>query len=124
MNTILKNDKKYLEVCLSKDVFEKKGLKIQLPGDEDFQVAIFRVNGNLVCLDNICPHRHADRIFEGIIKDDTVMCPLHGWTYSLITGENVNKHQGLKNLNKYDCFELDGKVYIEEPKFEIPIWRR
>jgi len=124
MIEIVINEKKYLEVCNSKDVFEKKGLKVQLPGDEDFQVAIFRIDGKLVCLDNICPHRHADRIFEGIIKDDKVICPLHGWTYSLITGENINKQQGLKNLNKHECFEQDGKVYIEEPKFEVPKWRR
>ena len=124
MNEMIIDGKKFIEVCNSNDIFEKKGIKIQLPEDDDFQVAIFRVDGNLVCLDNICPHRHADRIHEGIIRDNTITCPLHGWTYSLKTGENVNKHQGLKNLNKYECVEKDGKVYIEEPKFEIPIWRR
>ncbi|HRP02766.1 MAG TPA: Rieske 2Fe-2S domain-containing protein [Candidatus Kapabacteria bacterium] len=124
MNEIYIDGVKYLEVCNSKDVVESKGTKIQLPDDDDFQVAIFRINGELICLDNICPHRHADKIYDGIIKDNNVTCPLHGWTYSLQTGENINKSQGLKSLKKYHCFEQSGKVYLEEPIFEVPKWRR
>lgn len=115
---------KYIEVCNSNDILENKGFKIQFPEDDDFQLAIFRINKELICLDNICPHRHADKIYDGVIKDYTVTCPLHGWTFSLCTGENVNQRQGIKGLKKYLCFELNGKVYIEDPQFEIPKWRR
>ena len=114
----------FIKICKSKEVFELKGLKIQFDGDDDFQLAIFRVNGNLYCLENICPHRHADRIFEGIIDNLTVMCPLHGWTYSLETGQNVNQRQGIKSLKNFKVIEIDGNVYIEKPNFEIPKWRR
>ena len=114
----------FIKICKSKEVFESKGLKIQFDGDDDFQLAIFRVNGNLYCLENICPHRHADRIFEGIIDNLTVMCPLHGWTYSLETGQNVNQRQGIKSLKNFKVIEIDGNVYIEKPNFEIPKWRR
>lgn len=124
MDTILINNKKYIKVALSKDIFENKGIKIQFDEDDDFQLAIFRVDGILYCLENICPHRHADRIYEGIIKDMTVTCPLHGWTYSIRTGENINKRQGIKSLRKYECFEENGEVFVEEPNFEIPVWRR
>ncbi len=124
MEFIEKIGKKYLYVFDSKNLFENKGIKIQFPDDDDFQLALFRIEGNLYCLENICPHRHADRIFEGIIKDMTVTCPLHGWTYSIRTGENMNKRQGLKNLVHYECFELNGKIYVEEPSFKIPKWRR
>lgn len=121
--TFEKDGKLFLSVCDSDKIYEGKGVKIQFPEDEDFQVAILRVNGKLYCLDNICPHRHADRIYEGIIKNDTVMCPLHGWTYSVITGENQNKHQGLKNLRVFDVYEENGVVFIEKPEFKIPKWR-
>lgn len=121
--TFEKNSRQFLYVCKSEDVIEKKGVKIQFPEDIDFQVAIIRLNGTLHCLDNICPHRHADKIYDGIIKEDTVICPLHGWTYSIITGENTNKHQGLKFLKKYLIYEEDGNVFIEKPDFKIPKWR-
>jgi nitrite reductase/ring-hydroxylating ferredoxin subunit len=115
---------KFIKVAESKNVYERKGIKIQFEGDDDFQVAIIRYEGKLYCLDNICPHRHADKIFEGIIKDKTVTCPLHGWTYSLETGENIDIKKGIKKLKTYLCFEEDGIIYIEEPKFEIPKWRK
>jgi nitrite reductase/ring-hydroxylating ferredoxin subunit len=114
----------FIKICNSKDVFESKGIKIQFDGDDDFQLALFRVNGNLYCLENICPHRHADRIFEGIIDDFTVMCPLHGWTYSLETGQNMDQRQGIKSLRSFKVIEIEDYVYIEKPDFEIPKWRR
>ena len=119
-----KDNIKFIKVAESKNVYEKKGIKVQFEGDDDFQVAIIRYEGKLYCVDNICPHRHADKIFEGIIKDKTVTCPLHGWTYSLETGENVDIKKGIKKLKTYLCFEEDGIIYIEEPKFKIPKWRQ
>lgn len=121
---IIHNDIEFVKICPSDDVFEGKGKQIQFADDDDFQIAIFRVNGKLFALDNICPHRHADRIFEGIIKDMTVMCPLHGWTYSLENGENIDIHQGIKSLKSHEVFEEEGYVYIKKPEFEIPKWRR
>lgn len=123
-NYIVKNGKKYIQICKSSDIIEGKGRQIFFDGDDDFQVAVFRIKNILYALDNICPHRHADRIFEGIIKEMTVMCPLHGWTYSLESGQNIDQRQGVKSLAKYDIFETDGFVYIEEPNFKIPVWRR
>ena len=124
MNEINIEGKKFVPVYKSSELFEKKGVKIQFPGDDDFQLALFKVNNKIYCLENICPHRHADRIFEGIIKDLTVMCPLHGWTYSLETGDNINQRQGIKHLRKYPVIEIDGIIYVEEPEFQIPKWRR
>lgn len=114
----------FAEVCGSKDIFEGKGKKIQFSEDDDLQVAVIRLDGKLHCLDNICPHRHAPRIFEGIIKKGNVMCPLHGWTYDIESGENINKHQGLKGLRKWGVFEKNGRVFVEKPELTIPKWRR
>lgn len=116
----------YSIVCNSDDIYEGKGIKIQFKDDIDLQVAILRVNGNLHALDNICPHRHAERIFEGIIKKNnmTVTCPLHGWTYNINDGSNVNQRQGIKGLNKHKVMEKDGKVYLKKPELNIPKWRQ
>ncbi len=118
------NGKKYVKICRSSDIFDKKGKRFQIEDDYDKQVAIFRVEGKLYCFHNICPHRHQDQIHNAIIKDNTITCPLHGWTYYLETGANTNPKQGLKKLDTFEIFELDGFVYIEYPKFKIPKWRR
>jgi nitrite reductase/ring-hydroxylating ferredoxin subunit len=117
------NGKIYWEVLSKKDLKEKKGVKVQLGDDYDLQVAIFLVDEQLYCVSNVCPHKHQDKIYEGFIKDTQIMCPLHGWTYNLKTGENVNNRQGVKRLNTYQVIELDGKIYIEEPEISLPKWR-
>ncbi len=120
---IVKDGKTYVYICDSDEAKEGKGLRIAFEQDVDMQFAVFRIKNNLYCVSNICPHRHATKIFEGIIKGLTVTCPLHGWTYSLVTGENTNTHQGIKRLNKYEIFEEDDKVFMEKPILKIPKWR-
>ncbi len=121
---IEKNGKTFKFICYSKDLKEGKGKRIAFEDDVDSQFAVFRINDKLYSVSNICPHRHATRIFEGILKGLTVTCPLHGWTYSLQTGENINKKQGIKKLDIYEIFEEGGKVYMEKPTIKIPKWRQ
>jgi len=114
----------YVNIAKSNEIAEKKGYKLMFYDDEDIQVAIFRVDGKLYSVSNICPHRHQDRIFEGIInKDLTITCPLHFWTYSLETGQNINQKQGIRSLEKYNIFEEDGFVWVEKPPYNPPKWR-
>jgi nitrite reductase/ring-hydroxylating ferredoxin subunit len=124
-NLIIKhiNGKDYIELCKSDYIFDGKGRQFIIGDDIEEQIAVFRVKGELYCLSNICPHRHQDQMHNGIITNMNVMCPAHGWTYSLTTGENVIKKQGIKSLNKYEVFEQNGFVYIEIPKFNLPVWR-
>ena len=118
------NNKTYINIYKSKDLADNQGRRIRFHDDEDQQVAIFRHKGKLYCLWNICPHRHQDQIHNGIIRDGKVSCPIHGWTYWLDSGDNINPHQGLKNLDKYDIFEEDGEIWIEQPEVKIPKWRQ
>jgi nitrite reductase/ring-hydroxylating ferredoxin subunit len=67
--------KVFVNVAKSNEIVEKKGYRFIFYDDLDFQIAIFRINGSLFCINNICPHRHQDKLFEGIINDDlTVTC--------------------------------------------------
>ncbi len=116
----------YCNIAKSKDIAEGKGYRFDFADDDDMQIAVFRVNHKLYCLFNICPHRHQDRIYEALINFEklTITCPLHFWTYSLETGDNINQKQGIKNLIKYDIFEEDGEIWVEKPPLNIPKWRR
>lgn len=124
MKSLTKDGKIYVSVCTSNELIPKKGKKIKFEDDIDMEVSIFKIDNEYYCVSNICPHKHQPVIYKGIIKDCTVTCPAHSWTYDLKTGENTNKHQGIKQLKKYEIFEKDGDIYIEKPKLEIPKWRQ
>lgn len=115
--------KKYVEVCRVDKFSEKQGMQIEFAEDVDMQLALFKVDGNYYCLSGICPHRHQAQIYNGIISGLEISCPLHGWTYSLVTGENINARQGLKSLKKYDVKIINNMIYVEKPALELPKWR-
>jgi len=49
-------------------------------------MAVFRLKaGSLRALDAVCPHRGGPPA-DGLLDDRVVVCPLHGFTYDLITG--------------------------------------
>jgi nitrite reductase (NADH) small subunit len=56
---------------------------------EGRQVAVFRLrDGSLRALDAMCPHRGGP-LADGLADDGVVICPLHGFTYDLMTGCEV-----------------------------------
>lgn len=120
---ITRNGKKYLKIMPSEQLIERKGYRIEFEDDIDLQMALFRIDGHLYCVSNICLHRHAREIYKGYIQDDTVICPLHGWTYNFKTGHNINEKQGKACLKVYDIFEFDEYIYVEKPTVVIPKWR-
>jgi len=122
--SITRDGKKYLEVCRSSELVEHKGKKIEFPEDHDMQVALFRIKGKLYCISNICPHEHTEKMYQAVIDDGKLVCPYHAWTFYLESGQNINPNQGIKGLKTYEIFEEHGKVYIEKPKADVPLWRK
>ena len=58
-------------------------------GDE--QVAVFRLrDGTLRALGAVCPHRGGP-LADGLLDDNVVVCPLHGYTYDLKTGAETSQ---------------------------------
>ena len=49
------------------------------------RVAVFRVQGELFALDNVCPHVGGP-LGEGQLEGTTVRCPWHQWPFDLRTG--------------------------------------
>ena len=48
-------------------------------------VAIFRVNGVLFAIDDMCPHMGAS-LSGGFVEDGCVTCPWHFWRFRLSDG--------------------------------------
>ncbi len=49
-------------------------------------VALFKVQGAVYALDNICPHRGGP-LGDGYLEGFEVTCPWHAWTFDVKTGD-------------------------------------
>ena len=97
----------YFFICVENELKGSEGQRFYV---NDTDVAMFKVEGNIYALSNICPHQQASKIYEGFIEDNCVVCPLHGWTFSLETG---NLHNGRRGLDTFPVKIEDGKIYAK-----------
>lgn len=100
----------YTKICSLKSLPEKQGVRIV---HEEEELALFRIGENVHVLSNICPHNHVAKIYEGEISDNSVACPIHGWTFDLATGKSTC---GMSNIKSYEVEILDGEVLVKIPK--------
>ena len=76
------------------------------------KVAIFRVEGRLFAIDDVCPHRGGP-LSGGDIEDGQVLCPLHAWAFDLETG--MMRGNPSCRVPVYPVTEEDGVVYLSRP---------
>ena len=91
------------------------------------QVAVFRSrDGRIFAVQNNCPHRQGP-LSEGIIGSDTVVCPLHGHKFNLMTGKGSEAHECIKVFkvrenNRNIVVQMDlPAARLESPKQETTI---
>lgn len=100
-------------VCNENELTDSVGRQFYL---NDTEIAVFKVGSKIFAVSNICPHQHTSSIYDGIIENECVVCPLHGWTFNL---KNGNLHSGSRGLDTYPVKIIDGKIFakIKEKKF-------
>jgi nitrite reductase (NADH) small subunit len=95
-------------------------------------IGLIRVHGRIVAFENVCPHQGGPvcqgellgrlevlldaqkRIAEERFSesDITLICPWHGWTYDVATGECITDRK--IRLRRREVEESDGVVYLQE----------
>ena len=81
-----------------------------LVGNEE--VALWRIDDRIFAIRNVCPHQHHASLHQGSLEGATVTCPMHGWKFSLETGEV------LEGEGKTKVFQVQMKgddIYVERP---------
>ncbi len=103
----------YSFICKTSELKDSKGKRFIINNTD---IAVFKVNGKIYVVSNICPHQHASNIYEGFVEDECVVCPLHGWTFRLETG---NLTGGSRGLDTYPVKIIDDKIFafVKEKKF-------
>jgi len=72
----------FVEACGVDEIPEKRAKIVSLAGE---RVAIFRYDGKVSALSNVCQHQNGP-LGEGRIVDGCVTCPWHGYQYLPATG--------------------------------------
>lgn len=78
---------------------------------EGKQVAVFRLrDGSVRALQAVCPHRGGP-LADGLLDDAVVVCPLHGFTFDLLTGAEV-ANDGAGVCTYTVTVDADGTVLV------------
>lgn len=72
----------FVDVCAVADIPEHRAVITCLSGE---RVAIFRYDGKVSALSNVCQHQNGP-LGEGRIVNDCVVCPWHGYEYLPASG--------------------------------------
>ena len=94
-------------LCQYKEIRENTGYRFFV---KDTDIALFKVKGKFYALSNVCPHQHAAIIYDGFLEDGKIVCPAHGWSFDLETG---NLEGGGRGLESFELKILGGNIYIK-----------
>lgn len=97
-------------------------------------IIIYNDRGNLICFDNVCPHRGA-RFVDTYTGKGTLVCPYHAFCY-IDGGLRTGKHKPLEagsdtkiDLNKYHVDSIGDMLFFSpnpslkiEDQFTADIW--
>ena len=103
----------FTKVCEVGNLSEHQGKRFIIDNTE---IAVFKVDGNIYSLSNICPHQHTALIYDGFIEKGCVVCPAHGWMFDLQTGKTP---AGGRGIDSFETKVVDDKVYVKVVKQEM-----
>jgi nitrite reductase (NADH) small subunit len=103
--------KKFLRACSVNELEEKKGFRFII--DDVTDIALFKVNGKIFAVDNVCPHNHTPKMHLGYIEDENVLCPVHFFKFSLKTGKQPE--EAGCTLMTYEVKIEGDDVFVEKP---------
>lgn len=107
----IQND--YYKVCTLKELKEETGKRFLV---NDIDIAVFKIKNEVFAVSNQCPHQHTQLIYDGLIEDNFVVCPAHGWMFNLKTGCLPT---GSKGLRTFPVLISSNDVYIKVDSKEL-----
>jgi methionine sulfoxide reductase heme-binding subunit len=96
----------FYEVCAVEDIAEKRAKIVTVEGQN---IAIFKYDGKLSAVSNICRHQHGP-LGEGKIIDGCITCPWHGYQYLPHNGQSPPPFK--EKLETYDLRLIDNKIWV------------
>ena len=100
---------RFVKVTTIQQVHERRGTLVTIDGED---ITIFKRDGQLYAVGNVCAHQHFSMLHQGEIDGFEVTCPMHGWRYDIRTGRSTT---GQGKVASYNV-----KVSGQEVLLEIP----
>ena len=75
------------------------------------QLALYIVDGQPYCTEDICTHEECFISDGGFVEGDEVECPCHGARFNVKTGE-VKAPPADEPLRSFPCEVRDGQVFV------------
>jgi sulfoxide reductase heme-binding subunit YedZ len=98
---------RYVDVCAVDDIPERRAVITCLSGE---RVAVFRYDGKVSALSNVCQHQNGP-LGEGRIVNDCVVCPWHGYEYLPDTGASPPPFT--EKVPTFNVRLVDGRVLVD-----------
>lgn len=102
----------FTKVCSLDELSENVGKRFYI---DDTDIAVYKHKGQVYAVNNICPHQWSALMYDGYIEGECVVCPIHGWMFSLKTGRTPS---GVGRLDVYKTAVIDDEVYVKVTKKE------
>jgi len=80
---------------------------------ERHQIAVFLHENRFTAISNICNHKGGP-LSEGRVRGEFVMCPWHGWEYSVLTGKGPTGYDE-EQVPSFAVEERPDGVYVQTP---------
>lgn len=108
------------KLCDAHHLPREGGLKAFVGGDSAGPLALCVgvIAGKPYAIDNACPHARA-ALAGGHLADSTVVCPLHGWQWDLVTGKPVR--DGDPVIQTYELRQFGSEVFVRIPDSDPPV---
>ena len=97
----------FVEIGVVEEIPEKQAKVVSLAGE---RVAIFRYDGKISALSNVCRHQNGP-LGEGRIIDGCITCPWHGYQYVPETG--CAPPPFTEKVSTFDTRVVDGHVWLK-----------
>jgi nitrite reductase/ring-hydroxylating ferredoxin subunit/DMSO/TMAO reductase YedYZ heme-binding membrane subunit len=96
----------FIEVCRVDRIPEKCATIVSLSGE---RVAIFRYDGKVSAVSNVCQHQNGP-LGEGRIIDGCITCPWHGYQYRPADGAAPSPFK--EKVPTFQVMVVDGNVFV------------
>jgi methionine sulfoxide reductase heme-binding subunit len=100
-------DARWVDVCGVGDIPERRAVITCLTGE---RVAIFRYDGKVSALSNVCQHQNGP-LGEGRIVNDCVVCPWHGYEY--LPDSGASPAPFTEKVPTFNVRLVDGRVLVD-----------
>ena len=96
----------FVDVCHVDDIPERRAVITCLAGE---RVAVFRYEGRVSALSNVCQHQNGP-LGEGRIVNDCIVCPWHGYEYLPESGASPPPF--VERVPTFDVRLVGGRVHV------------